>query len=115
MGPPARALASVLVFPLILAGSIALALALMARVGTLAAVTLAETVAVLAIVAAERLLPYRPSCVWDLVFGTFFLPQGREPPSAIGIADLPGFPMRWGAQVLAPFRWARVRREAARA
>src|SRR6185369_10374642 len=25
--------------------------------------------------------------VWDLVFGTFYLPSDREPPAAIGIAD----------------------------
>jgi sterol desaturase/sphingolipid hydroxylase (fatty acid hydroxylase superfamily) len=47
--------------------------------------------------------------VWDLVFGTFFLPRDREPPEAIGIADLPDFPPGYLAQLAAPFRWARLR------
>ncbi|MCX2980581.1 fatty acid hydroxylase family protein [Halieaceae bacterium IMCC14734] len=52
--------------------------------------------------------------IWDWVFGTRFLPKDREPPRDIGIADLPDFPMTWWAQILAPFRWARVKRESAR-
>jgi sterol desaturase/sphingolipid hydroxylase (fatty acid hydroxylase superfamily) len=51
--------------------------------------------------------------VWDVVFGTFFLPRDREPPVVIGIGDLPRFPRGYLAQLAAPFRWARVRREAA--
>jgi sterol desaturase/sphingolipid hydroxylase (fatty acid hydroxylase superfamily) len=51
--------------------------------------------------------------VWDLVFGTFFLPRDRESPAVLGIGDMPAFPRGWLAQVAAPFRWARVRREAA--
>ncbi len=47
--------------------------------------------------------------VWDLVFGTFFLPRDREPPEAIGIAGMPDFPPTYLAQLAAPFRWARVR------
>jgi sterol desaturase/sphingolipid hydroxylase (fatty acid hydroxylase superfamily) len=43
--------------------------------------------------------------VWDLVFGTFFLPADRQPPTAIGIADMPAFPQTWAAQMAAPFRW----------
>ena len=43
--------------------------------------------------------------VWDLVFGTFFLPGDRQPPAAIGIADMPAFPQTWAAQMAAPFRW----------
>ena len=31
--------------------------------------------------------------IWDWVFGTRFLPKDREPPAAIGIADLPDFPL----------------------
>ena len=50
--------------------------------------------------------------VWDLVFGTFFLPGDRQPPAAIGIADMPAFPQTWAAQMAAPFRWrALPRRE----
>jgi sterol desaturase/sphingolipid hydroxylase (fatty acid hydroxylase superfamily) len=51
--------------------------------------------------------------IWDLVFGTFFLPPDREPPTAIGIADLPAFPTGYLAQLAAPFRWRTVKREAA--
>jgi len=50
--------------------------------------------------------------VWDLVFGTFYLPRDREPPTAIGVADLPRFPRGYLAQLAAPFRWTRVQREA---
>jgi sterol desaturase/sphingolipid hydroxylase (fatty acid hydroxylase superfamily) len=53
--------------------------------------------------------------LWDLAFGTFFLPRDREPPANIGIAELPAYPTGYLAQVAAPFRWARVRAEAARA
>jgi sterol desaturase/sphingolipid hydroxylase (fatty acid hydroxylase superfamily) len=49
--------------------------------------------------------------VWDVVFGTRFLPADREPPREIGIADLPHFPTGWLAQELAPFRWAAIRGE----
>jgi sterol desaturase/sphingolipid hydroxylase (fatty acid hydroxylase superfamily) len=52
--------------------------------------------------------------VWDVVFGTFFLPRDREPPATIGIAELPAFPAGYLAQLGAPFRWAHVRAEAAR-
>jgi sterol desaturase/sphingolipid hydroxylase (fatty acid hydroxylase superfamily) len=51
--------------------------------------------------------------IWDWVFGTRFLPKDREPPRDIGIADLPNFPMTWWAQILAPFRWRRVKEESA--
>ena len=43
--------------------------------------------------------------IWDLAFGTFFLPGDRQPPAAIGIADMPAFPQTWAAQMAAPFRW----------
>lgn len=47
--------------------------------------------------------------VWDLAFGTFFLPADREPPLAIGIADMPDFPGTYLAQLAAPFQWRRLR------
>jgi sterol desaturase/sphingolipid hydroxylase (fatty acid hydroxylase superfamily) len=50
--------------------------------------------------------------VWDVVFGTRFLPSDREPPIDIGISDMPGFPMGYVAQLLVPFRWSRIKREA---
>lgn len=51
--------------------------------------------------------------IWDWLFGTRFLPRDREPPRDIGIADLPDFPMTWWAQIVAPFRWTRVKKESA--
>jgi sterol desaturase/sphingolipid hydroxylase (fatty acid hydroxylase superfamily) len=49
--------------------------------------------------------------IWDVVFGTRFLPADREPPAEIGLAQLPDFPMTWWAQILSPFRWRRVAQE----
>jgi sterol desaturase/sphingolipid hydroxylase (fatty acid hydroxylase superfamily) len=46
--------------------------------------------------------------LWDLVFGTRFLPADREPPEEIGIDALPAFPMGFWANLAAPFRWRRV-------
>ena len=46
--------------------------------------------------------------VWDIVFGTRFLPHDRRPPEQIGIADLPNFPGGYFAQLLSPLRWSRV-------
>lgn len=51
--------------------------------------------------------------LWDLVFGTFFLPRDREPPSAIGIPAMPRFPTNYLAQLASPFRWQQVQRESA--
>lgn len=51
--------------------------------------------------------------VWDLVFGSFFLPADREPPEAIGIADMPDFPAAYLAQLASPFRWRSLARAAA--
>ena len=52
--------------------------------------------------------------VWDLVFGSFYLPNDREPPEQIGIPDLPAFPMTFWAQMASPFTWRRIQ-EASRA
>ena len=46
--------------------------------------------------------------VWDVVFGTRYLPADRQPPLDIGLADLPHYPTTWLAQELAPFRWKRI-------
>lgn len=51
--------------------------------------------------------------VWDVVFGTRFLPADREPPRTIGIGDMPAFPRGFLWQLAVPFRWARVRAIAA--
>jgi sterol desaturase/sphingolipid hydroxylase (fatty acid hydroxylase superfamily) len=50
------------------------------------------------------------SC-WDLVFGSFWRPRGREFRGPLGIGALPRFPAGYLGQQLSPFRWARVRRE----
>jgi sterol desaturase/sphingolipid hydroxylase (fatty acid hydroxylase superfamily) len=51
--------------------------------------------------------------VWDVVFGTRFLPADREPPSDIGIAGLPAFPMDYWGQLMSPLRWQRIKSESA--
>lgn len=50
--------------------------------------------------------------VWDVVFGTRWLPDDRDPPEDIGIDDLPGFPMGFWANLASPFRWRRLVAEA---
>ncbi len=47
--------------------------------------------------------------LWDIVFGTRFLPAGRTPPADIGIADLDAFPMTWWQQLISPLRWAQIK------
>jgi sterol desaturase/sphingolipid hydroxylase (fatty acid hydroxylase superfamily) len=47
--------------------------------------------------------------VWDLVFGTFFLPRDRRPPVDVGIAGMPDFPQDYWGQILSPFRWTSLR------
>jgi sterol desaturase/sphingolipid hydroxylase (fatty acid hydroxylase superfamily) len=42
--------------------------------------------------------------LWDVVFGTRFLPA-RRPPEALGIGSMPYFPRKFGPQLLAPLRW----------
>jgi sterol desaturase/sphingolipid hydroxylase (fatty acid hydroxylase superfamily) len=51
--------------------------------------------------------------VWDIVFGTRFLPADREPPVDIGIATMPDFPPGYFAQLLVPLRWRKVVEESA--
>jgi sterol desaturase/sphingolipid hydroxylase (fatty acid hydroxylase superfamily) len=51
--------------------------------------------------------------VWDVVFGTRYLPADREPPEEIGLSDLPAFPMSYLAQVASPFTWRRIVRDSA--
>lgn len=46
--------------------------------------------------------------VWDIVFGTRFLPAHREPPRDIGLHGLSAYPMSWWAQQMAPFHWRRI-------
>lgn len=46
--------------------------------------------------------------LWDIVFGTRYLPSDREPPEGIGIETMPEFPTGYWQQLLSPFRWTRV-------
>jgi sterol desaturase/sphingolipid hydroxylase (fatty acid hydroxylase superfamily) len=50
--------------------------------------------------------------VWDHVFRSFWRPHAPFA-GPVGIGQLPRFPSGWLAQQLAPFRWARIRRESA--
>jgi len=47
--------------------------------------------------------------VWDVVFGTRFLPADRQPPEDIGLADLPNFPQTFAGQLLVPLRWRAIK------
>ncbi len=42
--------------------------------------------------------------VWDVVFGTRFLPD-RPPPVNVGLSDMPDFPRSYLKQLAVPFRW----------
>jgi sterol desaturase/sphingolipid hydroxylase (fatty acid hydroxylase superfamily) len=53
--------------------------------------------------------------LWDIVFGTRFLPSDRKPPEEVGLPDLSTFPMTWWAQMGSPWRWAQIKRESAQA
>lgn len=46
--------------------------------------------------------------VWDIVFGTYFLPKDREPPEDIGLAGLPHFPTTFAGLLMVPVRWRRI-------
>jgi len=50
---------------------------------------------------------------WDAVFGTRYLPAGREPPGLVGIGGMDAFPSGIFSQWLSPFRWTRIQRESA--
>jgi len=43
--------------------------------------------------------------VWDVVFGTRYLPDARRPPIDVGIDGIPGFPRDYLGQLTVPFRW----------
>jgi ornithine lipid hydroxylase len=44
---------------------------------------------------------------WDVAFGTYFRPSGRQAPEHIGIAGMPSFPKGYLGQLLSPFQWQR--------
>jgi ornithine lipid hydroxylase len=43
--------------------------------------------------------------IWDIVFGTRYLPHDRASSARPGIGDIPEYPRGYLAQVIAPFRW----------
>lgn len=47
--------------------------------------------------------------VWDLLFGTFFLPRDREPSDDVGIPDGDAFPREIAGVLASPFSWPRFR------
>ena len=47
--------------------------------------------------------------LWDIVFGTRFLPTDRPPPEDIGLEGLEAFPTGYWQQLLSPFRWSKIR------
>ncbi len=47
--------------------------------------------------------------LYDILFGTRYLPKDREPPERPGIDSLPTFPMTWWQQILSPFRWKQIK------
>ncbi len=51
--------------------------------------------------------------VWDIAFGTFYLPADRHP-ATVGIAAPLAFPAGFGAQMLVPLRWKTLNAEAPR-
>jgi sterol desaturase/sphingolipid hydroxylase (fatty acid hydroxylase superfamily) len=51
--------------------------------------------------------------VWDIIFGTRFLPKDREPPADIGISKLDAFPMTWWQQLISPLVWRRIKSDSA--
>lgn len=51
--------------------------------------------------------------LWDVVFGTRYLPKDRFPPLDIGLTGLDGFPMTYFAQLASPFRWQEIERRSA--
>lgn len=50
--------------------------------------------------------------IWDILFGTFYLPKGQEPSDDIGVAGMPNYPQTWLGLMLAPFTYRKLKREA---
>ncbi len=50
--------------------------------------------------------------IWDVLFGTMYLPRDRRAPDTIGIGDMPAFPEDYAGQVMVPFRWRALTRTA---
>lgn len=50
--------------------------------------------------------------IWDLLFGTFYLPKGKQPSDDIGVGDMPNYPQNWIGLMLVPFTYKRIKQEA---
>ena len=49
---------------------------------------------------------------WDILFGTFHLPKGKQPSDDIGIDGMPNFPKSFVGLMFAPFVFGRLKKEA---
>lgn len=45
--------------------------------------------------------------IYDVLFGSRFVPKDREPPEDIGLADMPDFPTGYLGQLWSPIAWPR--------
>jgi sterol desaturase/sphingolipid hydroxylase (fatty acid hydroxylase superfamily) len=53
--------------------------------------------------------------IWDVIFGTRFLPAGRELAAEnVGLAGMPQFPRTYWGQIASPFRWQALREKTTR-
>jgi sterol desaturase/sphingolipid hydroxylase (fatty acid hydroxylase superfamily) len=50
--------------------------------------------------------------IWDLLFGTFHLPKGKQPSDDIGVGDMPNYPQNWIGLMMVPFNYNRIKKEA---
>ena len=50
--------------------------------------------------------------IWDLLFGTFYLPKGKQPSEDIGVGDMPNYPQNWIGLMLVPFNYKKIKKEA---
>lgn len=50
--------------------------------------------------------------IWDILFGTFYMPKGQQPSDDIGVADMPNYPKTWVGLMLAPFTYGKLKQEA---
>jgi len=50
--------------------------------------------------------------IWDLLFGTFYLPKGKQPSDDIGIGDVVNYPRSFAGLMLAPFHHRAFQKQA---
>lgn len=49
---------------------------------------------------------------WDILFGTFYLPKGKQPSDDIGIEEMPFYPKNFLGLMMAPFTYGRMKKKA---